>query len=123
MERRRFVRVALDARVRLVVQEEVYESQLVDVSLGGALAERPEGWPEGVGEHCDVALEILLAGESERIAMRVRVAHVGDEVVGFESCEVDARSATHLRCMLMFRLGDAMLVDREFQALIEARAT
>ncbi len=43
-EKRRFHRISFDAECELHWQDEVWVSEVLDISLKGVLVKRPEGW-------------------------------------------------------------------------------
>ena len=91
------------------------ETHLIDISLKGALVERPAALDAPVG----TALTLLVRIEDSpvEITMNGTVAHVSSERVGLHCTSIDMESMTHLRRLMELNLGDAGLLDRELLAL------
>lgn len=111
-EQRHYSRVPFQANVRLTGHGVTVESTLLDISLKGALVQRPARWETPPGSELDLVL--LLADSADlRIRMRVRVAHNQGDRVGLQCRHIDLDSITHLRQLVAANLGDAALLDRE----------
>jgi hypothetical protein len=119
-ERRHFTRIPFDADVTLSQGEHHWLVQLIDISLHGVLVTRPEDWPGDGGE--EVCIELPL-GEDSGIKVNGRVAHVESDHIGLSFENMELESASHLKRLLLFNLGDQSLVDREIQELITIHAT
>lgn len=113
-ERRKFERLPFDAKVRLIRESQQWQSQLIDVSLKGALIERPARWEGTSGER--FVLEILLS-VSAVIKMNVVVAHTDKEHVGLRCEDIDIDSISHLKRLVELNLNDESLLERELSAL------
>jgi hypothetical protein len=115
-EKRHFSRIPFDAGVRLKGVDGETATQLIDVSLKGALVTRPADWHPKVGDSCQ--LELVLGDNHEAaISMEVTVAHREAERVGLRCQHIDLDSITHLRRLVELNLGDPELLDRELAAL------
>lgn len=90
-------------------------TQLIDISLKGALVAHPPGLDLSVGT--PVTLSVQLADSPVVIAMVATVAHVSSERVGLHCTAIDVDSMTHLRRLMELNLGDPGLLDRELLAL------
>lgn len=115
-ERRHFSRIAIDGRVRIGCDEHRFETQLVDISLNGALVRRPTSWQGGRGTGCRI--ELLDDDGEILIAMEGSVAHLHPDVVGFHCESIDLESISHLKRLLQLNLGDEALLQRELNELI-----
>lgn len=116
-EQRRFTRIAFDADVHLLDAEgAAWSGRLIDVSLKGALVSRPETWTGRCG--ADFALQIELDSALCLISMQARVAHLGDDRIGFECRHIDLDSMVHLRRLLELNLGDEQRLERELGGLV-----
>ena len=113
--RRRFVRILFDAPVTLKTQDASYPSQLIDISLKGALVRCPEHWQAVAGD--PVELAVSLDQTQTQIRMQVQLAHARQDQIGFICKEIDIDSITHLRRLVELNLGDADLLERELEAL------
>jgi hypothetical protein len=90
-------------------------TELVDISLKGALVVRPSGLEAPPGT--PAILSVHLTDSPERIVMQVRVAHVTGERLGLQCVSIDMDSMIHLRRMMELNLGDPALLERELLAL------
>lgn len=114
-ERRHFTRITIDCRAQLGCADRLWQTQLIDVSLKGALLFRPEGYID-TGEPC--SLELLLEPSSEIIEMHGHVVHNGGEHLGFFCQQIDMDSIAHLKRMLALNMGDESLLERELAELM-----
>lgn len=113
-EQRDFSRIHFEVPATLQGGGQQWETRLSDISLHGALIERPQGWePE------DAQLYRLDAHLNEEISihMDVEVAHADAQWIGFRCHDIDVDSITHLRRLVELNLGDPELVERELSAL------
>jgi len=117
-ERRRFSRILLDVSVQLL-GESTWNSELIDISLKGALVDKPSQWTGQAGEH--YTLEIKLDPETT-IIMMAKVAHIDEHSIGFECSKIDIQSIGHLRRVVELNLGNSKLLEREFHLLGDSEA-
>ncbi|MDH5651391.1 MAG: PilZ domain-containing protein [Gammaproteobacteria bacterium] len=116
-QRRHFTRVPFDADVRLTDQSgHSWDSQMLDISLKGALIAAPAGWHGQRGDGFN--LELLLAGDDIKIEMDVSVAHVEKSRIGFYCRHIDIDSISHLHRLLELNLGSEELLDREMAEML-----
>jgi hypothetical protein len=116
-DRRRFRRIAFDARTTLGQDGRVWPVQLVDLSLKGLLVQRPEPWLGHGAEPFDV--DIHLDKDTE-VKMQVRLAHDDHGQLGFVCEHIDLDSISHLRRLIELNLGDQHELERELGALLES---
>lgn len=117
-QKRHFTRVPFDADIRLVSQSgQSWESQMIDVSLKGALIAIPADWQGQRGD--EYTLELLLAGDEIKIDMEVSVAHVEENRVGFYCQHIDIDSVSHLHRLLELNLADEGLLQREMAEMLQ----
>ncbi len=110
-ERRKFSRLPFGTTIELVVGDEAYPSTLIDISIKGALVDKPKEWPGQPGLRCD--LRITLENSEVRLTMAMEVAHTKRWQLGLRCVSIDVDSMTHLRKLLELNLGDPTLVERE----------
>jgi len=115
-EQRRFHRIEFDAACEVQWQEQIWQAQVLDISLKGVLLQRPPEWTVPVGESCEVT--VFLNGTEAGIVMAVILRHVEDQHLGFQVQYIDLDSATHLRRLVELNLGDPALLEREFENLL-----
>lgn len=114
-ERRHFSRIPFDAHAVLRAPDgHEWHGALLDISLKGALFERPADW---VGApHTGLVLDIDLDGAAS-IRMAVDVAHVEADHLGLHCTHIDLDSIAHLRRLVELNVGDPELLNRELSAL------
>ncbi|HKK14625.1 MAG TPA: PilZ domain-containing protein [Gammaproteobacteria bacterium] len=111
---RRFNRVPFEAEVTLSHGGQHWATELIDISLKGALIRRPAEWSGFRGNgYC---LNLKLA-KGTQITLDVDVAHVDDDRVGLSCRELGVESMTHLRRLLELNLGDPEALERDLSAL------
>lgn len=116
IEKRHFTRIAFDASARLIRGDNDWPTQLLDISLKGALVEQPTGAALQSGEA--VTLYLLLSDEETEIRMEGHVAHVEQAHVGIVCDNLDVESASHLRRIVELNTGNEALLEREIEALV-----
>lgn len=113
-EQRQFSRIPFDVLVTLTHGEQVWETDLIDISLHGALIKEPRDFTSDPEQ--DYRLAVHLEGGPD-ICMDVRVAHQENEKLGLSCRDIDVDSITHLRRLVELNLGDPELLERELSAL------
>ncbi len=114
-EKRRFSRIDFD--ITATITDNIgnhWQSNLIDISLKGALLDLPEGWQGNIGDECNIELHLH---DEVAIHMGVVVAHIENQHIGFRCEHIDFNSITHLRRLMELNLGDAELVNRELSML------
>ncbi|MCW9023041.1 MAG: PilZ domain-containing protein [Gammaproteobacteria bacterium] len=118
--KRHFTRIPFDARVRIIRNDnsQSWDSELLDISLNGALTSEPDNWQSQSGEAFKLELHL---GESDEICMHmnVTVAHHENQRIGFHCEQMDVDTATHLHRLVELNLGDQALLQRELTELLE----
>jgi hypothetical protein len=115
-DRRRFKRIAFDAKTELSQGEQRWKVQLVDLSLKGLLIERPDPWtgdPEA-----DFLVDIYLSPDAY-VEMEARLTHDDNQQLGFVCTHIGLQSISHLKRLIELNLADPEELDRELAALIE----
>lgn len=115
-QRRLFTRIAFDAGIVLDILAGKHACKLVDISLKGALVERPLPWQASIGEPC--RLLVKLAEDGTSISMAGEVAHVEQGRLGIHCTEIDLESITTLRRLVELNLGDEATLHREISAMV-----
>ncbi len=114
-DHRRFSRIPFVARARLHGQGLDWPSELIDISLKGALVTQPPGVTLRIGE--PLRLDLSVDDGAATIHMDAEVAHCGGGRVGLHCRHIDLQSITHLRRLVELNLGDPARLDRELHAL------
>lgn len=115
-ERRRFKRIAFDAKTELKQGERQWQVTLVDLSLKGLLIERPDPWTGNKDDAFQVEIHL---GKEEHVEMNVRLTHNDHHQLGFVCEHIGLESVTQLRRVIELNLGDPEELERELAALIE----
>jgi hypothetical protein len=115
-DRRRFKRIAFDARTELSQGEHRWSVQLTDLSLKGLLVQRPDPWTGD--ETQPFAADIHLSDDAE-VRMDVQLTHDDQGQLGFVCLHINLESIEHLRRLIELNLGDEQELERELGALIE----
>jgi hypothetical protein len=112
--RRQFQRISLEGDVRVYSERAMWTTKLIDISLRGAMVQRPEGWEgqRGRSQRLDIRL-----GNSLSISASASVAHCSDRHVGYRFDRLDLTSFTRLRRLIELNLGDGDEFQRELGAL------
>lgn len=115
-DRRRFRRIAFDAKTELRQNGREWPVQLVDLSLKGLLVQRPEDWKGNKALPFDVDIRL---DPKTPIKMQVRLTHEDNGQLGFVCQHIDLDSISHLRKLIELNLGDEEELHRELAALLE----
>lgn len=115
-DRRRFRRIAFDAKTELRQNGQEWPVQLVDLSLKGLLVQRPSPWLGNGADPFDV--DIHLDADTD-VQMQVRLTHDDHGQLGFVCEHIDLDSISHLRRLIELNLGDQEELERELGALLE----
>jgi hypothetical protein len=114
-ERRQFHRILFDAPTTIETAKGNLETQLIDISLKGALARTPEGWQPDAGQ--PVTLHVLLDEGGTEITMQALCAHIEAGRVGFLCDEIDMESISLLKRLVEWNIGDEALLQRDLAGL------
>ena len=114
-QRRKHQRLRFPRVCTLIYENRRYQTQLLDLSLKGALVEAPPGLKPGVGHA--YRLEIPLEDSPGMIAMEVAPVHDERGHLGLTCFSIDMESMTHLRRLLELNLGDPALIEQELRRL------
>ncbi|MDF2641749.1 MAG: type pilus assembly protein PilZ family [Pseudomonas sp.] len=115
-DRRRFKRIAFDARTELSQGDQRWKVQLVDLSLKGLLIQRPEPWTGDPA--AEFKVDIHLSPDAH-VKMDARLMHDDNQQLGFVCEHIGLESISHLKRLIELNLADHDELDRELAALIE----
>ena len=116
VDRRRFKRIAFDARTELSQGEFTWPVKLIDLSLKGVLIEKPEPWLGNPEWHFLVDVHL---NEEFNIKMDVQLTHDDHGQLGFVCKHISLESIERLRRLIELNLGDPQELERELGALID----
>lgn len=111
---RQFHRIPFDGQARLYSSTNFWDTEVLDLSLSGALVRKPVGF---VGKHgMNLRLELRLPALAV-ISMGVTAANLAEEHIGLKMERIDFDSFCHLKRMVELNLGSAELLARELATL------
>ncbi|MFO6423580.1 PilZ domain-containing protein [Motilimonas sp. KMU-193] len=115
-ERRKFSRVVYEASASLELGEQHWPTQLLDLSLKGALVKTPASWSGQTGE--EYVLNFTLGESNIELSMKVILCHQQADHLGLKTTSIDIESATHLKRLVELNMGDNELLHRELEQLV-----
>lgn len=115
-DKRHFSRIAIDGKVKVSCGKHQWESEILDISLKGALIQKPESGELSEEDAC--LLELVQESGEVMISMQGKIAHATGDHLGFHCESIDLDSVSHLKRMLELNLGDETLLQRELKELI-----
>lgn len=119
-ERRRFARVVFSGDCSLSEEVagrfEISKTELVDISLNGALVHRPKDWHDEPGTM--INLNLNLAGSDIILEIEGIICHQEEQVLGIKFLALSLESISHLRRLIELNLADEELMHREISQLI-----
>ena len=113
-ERRRFHRFSFEGSVKLYSDRAMWDAELIDISLKGALTTRPAAWSSKLNSMHRI--EVRLA-DGIKISMGASSAHNTDTQIGFRWEKIDLDSFTQLKRLIELNLGDPERLNAELSAL------
>ena len=113
-QQRQFSRIPFDVSVTLQTEQQSWETDLIDISLHGALIKAP-GLSKPTRQQL-YQLAIHLEG-GLHICMDVLIVHHENEGLGLHCKNIDVDSISHLRRLIELNLGNPELLERELSAL------
>lgn len=119
-ERRRFSRVIFSGDCSLSEEVagkiEIFETELLDISLNGALVQRPKEWHD----EPDVLINLNLTLSASDIILEINsiVCHQEEGLLGIKFLTLSLESISHLRRLIELNLADEALMHREMSQLI-----
>ncbi len=116
-ERRHFTRFPFKVQATLSQDDHNWETELLDISIKGALIARPADW-EKTADNSEAQLQIKLEGSDTTIDMEVFLTHIESERMGLRCEHISMESFEHLKRLVELNLGDEKLLHRELSALL-----
>lgn len=117
-EKRQFTRIVFDADATLSNEQGSWDTQVIDISLKGALVDVPADADIQTDSH--VKLTLTLSDATTHIYMQGRVSHYAGDRLGIACEHMDVESVSHLRRLVELNIGDDTLLERELEALANA---
>lgn len=114
-DRRRYTRVDFNTLARLTQGDIVYQAELLDISLKGLLVKPPEHYRIDATQPLNV---LIALADDATIQMKVTLAHISHEVLGFTCQGIDLDSIAHLRRLVELNIGDTDAAERVLAELL-----
>lgn len=117
IERRDFTRIPVDRLASLCLGSSCWSTEVLDLSLKGALVRKPEEWPARIGELC--SLVVALDDVGDDIKLHCTLVGTSDGRLHLLVNEMDLDSASRLRRLVELNLGSPELLERNLGKLID----
>jgi len=112
--RRQFRRIPFDGEVRLYSDRAMWTTRLIDISLRGAMVDRPAGWDGVNGKRQRLDLRVA---SGLIISVGALIAHTGPRFIGYRFDKIDLDSFVRLKRLVELNLGDPEMLNRELGSL------
>jgi hypothetical protein len=119
-ERRHFTRIRFDGDAWLTATADGrrWQTEVIDISLRGAMIRRPADGPQDFDEPYRLQLQL---GEEVSLEFETRITHHDHpDYLGLHFDHMDLDSASHLHRLVELNLGDPALLERELAELLES---
>jgi pSer/pThr/pTyr-binding forkhead associated (FHA) protein len=113
-QQRQFSRIPFDVSATLQTKQQSWETDLIDISLHGALIKAPRTFEADQEQLYQLAIHLESGPD---ICMDVLIAHHENEALGLHCKDIDVDSIAHLRRLIELNLGNPELLERELSAL------
>lgn len=117
-DQRHFIRVNFAHDVRILTEHSSFKTEVLDISLHGALISEPEQWHEQTQE-LELCMHLGEPNSGYDLRIKSRVRHCHDGFIGIEFLKMDIESASQLRRLLELNLGDEQLLMRQLEQLLD----
>jgi c-di-GMP-binding flagellar brake protein YcgR len=112
-EKRYFSRISFKAHSQIEFNNKVYEGELLDLSLRGALLNSKDQIPMKQSDNC--TLIIHLHSSDIKLIFEAKLTHIHENNIGFKFLEEDVGTMTHLRNLLSLNVGDYDKITDELE--------
>lgn len=112
-EKRYFSRISFKAHSQIEFNNKVFEGELLDLSLRGALLSFKDQIPLKTSERC--TLIIHLHSSDIKLIFEAELTHIQKNNLGFKFLEEDVGTMTHLRNLLSLNVGDYDKITDELE--------
>ncbi|MDP2561811.1 PilZ domain-containing protein [Psychrobium sp. 1_MG-2023] len=113
-DKRLFQRVLFSHDAKLIIAEQQWSTQILDLSLHGFLCTEPSLFPADTGDH--VQLELKL-GDEHIIKMNAIIAHVDKHMLGMKCHHIDLDSIAELKRLMQLNIANEELLNRDITQL------
>lgn len=118
-ERRKFSRVVYQTSASIEQNGVTWKSNILDLSLKGALLSTPSNWIHG--NHEDYEITFQLNESDINIEMDLKLVQENKEHLRFEIDHIDINSASHLKRLIELNVGNDALLHRELEQLTDLK--
>ncbi|MHC4269964.1 MAG: PilZ domain-containing protein [Planctomycetota bacterium] len=112
-EKRYFSRISFKVHSQIEFNDKIYEGELLDLSLRGALLNFKEQIPIKKNDSC--TLIIHLHSSDIKLIFEAELAHIHENNLGFKFLNEDVSTMTHLRNLLSLNIGDYDKITDELE--------
>ncbi|MGR3301975.1 MAG: PilZ domain-containing protein [Candidatus Scalindua sp.] len=116
-EKRYFSRINFTARTQIEFNDNVYEGELLDLSLKGALLGLKDQVPLKLNDRC--VIKISLHSSDIKLVFDAELTHIHKNNLGFKFLGEDVETMTHLRNLLSLNVGDYDKITDELDFLLK----
>ncbi|MFQ6370125.1 PilZ domain-containing protein [Shewanella sp. YIC-542] len=113
-EQRKFSRVLFETPAQLSTPDEVWDTQLLDLCLNGAMVR----FPDHIEVPALLVLSFCLPGTDIEMSMQAQPVYHKNNHLGLKCAMIDVDSITHLRRLLELNTGDSSQLHRELDQFI-----
>ncbi len=119
-ERRKYSRITFAGYCSISEESsgktETWSTEILDISLKGALVLNPPNWEHG--ENIQVQLNLQLEGSDIVLEIGGVTCHYEEGLLGIKFLTLSLESISHLKRLVQLNLGDEDLLHREMSQLI-----
>lgn len=117
-EKRKFSRIIFSGQCSLneKTSGEIWQTELVDISLKGALVHKPDNWH--YQENTPVQLQLCLEGSDIVLEGDGVICHQEEGRLGIKFLTLSLETISHLKRLIQLNLADETLLHREMSQLI-----
>ena len=112
-EKRYFSRINFKAYSQIEFKDKMYEGELLDLSMRGALLNFKEEIPLQMNNSC--TLIIHLHSSDIKLIFEAELVHIHENNFGFKFISEDVGTITHLRNLLSLNVGDYDKITEELE--------
>ncbi len=112
---RRFKRINFNIDARLYSTKMMWETELIDISLKGALIHKPVDWDGAIGKSHRLEIRLHM---SSIISVGATAMNATEDTIGLRIDRMDFLSFMHLRRLLELNLAEPDALQQEFANLV-----
>ncbi|MCL1079804.1 PilZ domain-containing protein [Parashewanella spongiae] len=115
-DRRKFSRVLFQAKATLSHLPTFWQTQVHDLSLNGALIQRPNNFTDIPNK--TFKLSLFLPSTDIEISMDAKIVYSSEKQLGLRCIDIDVESMGHLKRLVELNCGNPNLLHRELPQFI-----